>query len=66
MHKSLWWQLLTAIVLAPAQVGFVNLYVTVPTHHPGRRRAVGGWSLLGGLCVIGAGFKALLLFLWVG
>ena len=109
MHTSLRWQLLTAIVLVLAQGGFgiaVNLYVTVPTNHPGARpsnyltgsfhslawamahgpatlavhallglflvvvvvlaavyalrsgrRAVGGWSLVGGLCVIGAGFN---------
>ena len=96
-------------MLLLAQAGFgiaVNLYITVPTHHPGARpsnyltgsfhslawaighgpatlavhallglvlvvvvvltavralrsgrRAVGGWSLLGGLCVIGAGFN---------
>ena len=101
--------LLGAIVLLLAQAGIgmaVNLYVTVPSRHPGarpgnyvsgsfdsvawaighgaaalavhaslglalvivavgvavhglrsRRRAVGAWSLLGGLFVIGAGFN---------
>jgi hypothetical protein len=100
---------LGAILLALVQAGLgivVNIYITVPGHHPGAhagnyftgslhsvawaiahgaamlavhatlglalvvlvvgiavhalrsgRRAVGGWSALGGLCVIGAGFN---------
>jgi hypothetical protein len=108
-HTSLRWKLLAAMLVGLAQAGFgiaVNLYVTVPTHHPGARpanyfsgsvdslawaishgaaslavhatlglvlvvlvagvavhalraepRAVGGWSVLGGLFVLGAGFN---------
>ena len=103
------WKLLAAILLVLVQAGVgvaVNLYVTVPAHHPGARpanyftgsyhslawaiahgaaslavhatlglllvvlvtraavhalraapRAVGGWSALGGLLVIGASFN---------
>lgn len=108
-RTSLRWKLLAAILLVLVQAGVgvaVNLYVTVPAHHPGARpanyftgsyhslawaiahgaaslavhatlglvlvvlvtgvavhalraapRAVGGWSVLGGLLVIGAGFN---------
>jgi hypothetical protein len=107
--EKLGWLLLGAILLVLVQAGLgmvVNLYVTVPEHHPGAhsanyfagslhgvawaiahgaatlavhttlglasvvfvvgtavhalrsgRRAVGGWSVLAGLCVIGAGFN---------
>ncbi len=107
--KTLGWMLLGAILLALVQAGLgmiVNLYVTVPAHHPGAhpvnyfagslhsvasaithgattlavhttlglalvvfaivtavqalrsgQRAIGGWSVLGALFVIGAGFN---------
>lgn len=106
---KLGWLLLGAILLVLVQAGLglvVNLYVTVPAHHPGAhsasyfagslhsvawavahgaatlavhttlglalvvfvvgtavqalrsgRRAIGGWSVLGGLFVLGAGFN---------
>ena len=106
---TLGWMLLGAILLVLVQSGLgmdVNLFVTVPAHHPGAhsanyftgslhsvgwaighgaamlavhatlglalvvfvvgtavrawqsgRRAIGGWSVLGGLFVIGAGFN---------